>query len=267
MSGHSINQVHGLYPLFISAPHQSFSPSLTSTSWHCRPQLESWGALFFPKVTTALWLSSSSPSQFWGGHGDLLAQFSLRLLSVLIAQPSWMGLQSQIQCSLPCNREVPHSWNAYQRTGWPPLETRPWLWLSCLLVRLPGVCQWLNPLPTQGTEGVIATSIFQHYSDLYTMSSIFGGRWAVSSMLRGYWPLWWWLTSSPELKRYLGGSIRVWQHLLPRNDLFYWVSYHVTIFPILQWWKGGGIFLQVCSPFVHCLTFFHVLAEVSLMHC
>ena len=102
-----------------------------------------------------------------------------------------------------------------------------------------------------GQRGLITTSISQHYSHLYTiMSSIFGGRWVVSLMLRGYWPLWWQPTCSPELKRCFGASIWVWKHLLPRNDLFYWVPYHITILPILRWWKGGGTFLWVCSPFV-----------------
>ena len=179
-----------------------------------------------------------------------------------------MGLLSQIQCLFPCNRKAPHSWSTYQRKEWLPLETRPWLWLCCLLTRLPGVCQWSSILPTHGVVGLITSSISQHHSHLYTiMSSVFGGRWAVLSMVRGYWPLWWQLASYPEPKRHFGGSIRVGKHLFPRSNLFYWVSYHITILPILQWWKGRGAFLWASPPFVCSLMFPHAMAEASLMHC
>ena len=218
--GHSINQVHGSYCHFVLAPHQSLLLSLTYTLWHHRPQLESWVALFFPMVTLALWPSSSSLQQPWGWHGDFPVWFSSKLLLALISGPSSMDLLSQTQHFLPCNREAPHSWSTYQRTGWPPLGTRLQLQLSGHPARLPGVCWW----STQW--GLIASSISQHYSHLYTiMSSVFEGRWVVSSTLRGYWPLWCWSSSSSESKRHFGGSVGVWKHLFPRNNLFNWVSY------------------------------------------
>ena len=119
-----------------------------------------------------------------------------------------------------------------------------------------------------GMVGFIVSSISQHYSHLNTIvSSVFGDRQVISSMLRGHQTLCWWLTSSPKSKRCLGGSVGVGNHLFPRSNLFYWVSYHITLFLVLQWWKGGGTFLQVYAPFVCSLTFPHAMAKASLMHC
>ena len=249
-----------LFWLPISLPlSMASTPNVIGHSW-------SLGVTcFFPVVALALWPLSSLPLP-WGCHGNLPAQFSTKLLSALISWPSWMGLLSQTEHFLPCDREASHSWSTYQRTEWPPLETRPQLQLCGLPARLPGVCQWSNILPTHGKMGV------DHLLCLPTLllpvyNNVFQGRWVVSLMLKGYWPLRWWLASSPEPKRHFGGSIGVWKQLFPRSNLFYWVSYHVTFLPILQWWKGGGTFLQVCAPFVCSLTFPHTMAKASLMHC
>ena len=178
-----------------------------------------------------------------------------------------MGLLSQTQHFLPCIRGAPHSWNTYQRTGWPPLETGPWLQLSGLLDRPPGLCWWSNILSTHGMVAVDNPSVSQHYSYLNTIvSSVLWGMWVVSSMFRGYRPLWSWLTSSHESKRHFGGSAWVWKHLFPKSNLFYRFSCHVSLLSFLQWWKGGA-FLWVCTPFVCSLTFPHAMAEESLMHC
>ena len=154
LSGYSIYQAHGLYLHLILATNWSLPLSFTSMPQHCRLQLEFWGALFFPVVSLAFWPLSSSPPQPWGWHSDLPAQFSLKLLSVLIFWSSWVGLLSQTQHFLPCNREASHSWSTYQRTEWPPLEKRPWFWLSSLLARLHRVCQWSSILPMHGMVGV-----------------------------------------------------------------------------------------------------------------
>ena len=139
-----------------------------------------------------------------------------------------------------------------------------------LVIQRPGLLDYVNDQtfsPCMGWWGLIASSIFQLYSHLNTIaSSVFRGWWVVSLMLRGYWPLWWWLTSYPKSKRHLGGSVWVLKHLSPRSNFFYMVLYHVTILPILWWWKGGGTFLQVCTPFVCGLMCPHALAEASLMH-
>ena len=152
-SGHSANQVCGLYHHFILTPNQILLSSLASTPQCHRPWLESLGALSFPMVTLALWPFPSSLPQPQGWCGDPPVWFSSKLLSALISQPSWMGLLSQTQCSLPCDREDLHSCITYWRTGWPPMGTRLQLWLSSLLARLPGVCWWSNILHTHRTVG------------------------------------------------------------------------------------------------------------------
>ena len=139
---------------------------------------------------------------------------------------------------------------------------------TALVSKFSSQASWSMSLIKHPSYAWGTSSISQHYSYLYTiMSSVFGGRWAISLMLRGYWPLWWWSASSPEPKRYFGGSVGVQKHLFPRNYLFYWVSYHITILPILWWWKGGGALLWVGAPFVCSLTFPHAMAEAYLMHC
>ena len=154
VSDHSVGQVHDSYCHSILASHWRHPLSLVSTPWHHRLQLESWGTLFFPVVTLALLPSFSSLPQPQWWCSDLPAWFSSKLVSVWISQPNWTGLLSQNQFFLPCNRKASGSWSAYQRTGWPPLETRPWLRLSGLPARPPGVCWRSNILPTHGMVGV-----------------------------------------------------------------------------------------------------------------
>ena len=167
-----------------------------------------------------------------------------------------MGLLSQTQCFLPCNSKALHSWSAYQRIGWPTWRQD---YGFGYLVFWPGLLVYVGDQtssPCMGWWGLITSSTSQHYSHLYTIASlVFGGRWAVLSMLRGNWPLWWWLASSPESKRHFGGSVRVGKHLFPRSDLFYWVSYHITLFPILQCWKGEVPFCKFAPPLFAVLHF------------
>ena len=57
----------------------------------------------------------------------------------------------------------------------------------------------------------------------------------------------WQLTGSPKSKRHFGGSVGVWKHLFHRSNLFYWVPYHVTLFPILwQWERGKCLSVSLC---------------------
>ena len=88
----SIDQRCCLYHHFILTPPQRLPPSLTSPLWHHSPQLESWGTLPFPIVTLALWPSFSSLPQPQLWCGNLPALFSLKLLSVWVSKPNWMGL-------------------------------------------------------------------------------------------------------------------------------------------------------------------------------
>ena len=193
--------------------------------------------------------------------------FSSKLLSVCISQPIWTCLLSQTQHFLSCNRGPPHSHSIYQITGWPSQEIGPWLQLSSLLARTPGVCQWSNILPGIGQWGLIASSIPQHYSHLNTIaSSILGGReqshWYPedTDLSDGDWLV------LPNLKGILG-KCPVQKHLFLRSNLFYRFSHHITLLPFWKWWKEGGAFLWGCAPLVCSLTFPHIMAEASLMHC
>ena len=120
------------------------------------------------------------------------------------------------------------------------------------LVFQPGLLEYVGDQtssPHMGLWGLITSSISQHYSYLNTIApSVLRGRWVVSLMLRGYQPLWWWLTSSPKPKRHFRESIRVQKQLFPRSNLFYRVSYLITLLPILWWWKGGGTFCEFVAP-------------------
>ena len=257
-----------ILPFHFGSPSQSpAKPHIHSSTLQATAGV--LGCLVFPVVTLALWPLSSSLPQPQGWCSNLPAWFSLKLLSVLISQPSWMGLLSQTQYFLPCNREAPHLLGVpTQRREWPPLETRPWLWYAVIQ---PGFLEYVGDQtssPCMGQWGLITSSISQHYSHLYTiMSSVFRGRWVVSLMFRGYWPLWWWSASYPEPKRHFGEALGWESTSSSRSNFFYWVPYHVTILPILWWWKGGGTFLWVCTPFVCSLMFPHAMAEASLMHC
>ena len=95
------------------------------------------------------------------------------------------------------------------------LPTKEWNGLRCrqdhgfsYAVFQPGFLGYVSDqasFPCMGQWGLITSSISQHHSHLYAiMSSVFGGMWAVSLMLRGYWPLWWQLASYPEPKRCFG---------------------------------------------------------------
>ena len=177
-----------------------------------------------------------------------------------VSWPNWMGLQSQTQCFLPYHREAPHSWSAYWRTGWPP-------WLSSLLTRPPVVCWWSSILPTHGMVGVgCLLCLPALLSPKYNSAFYHQGTWVLLLTLTGYQPLWWWLTSYPKSKRHFGGSVQVQKHLLHRTNLIYQVSYHVTLFPILWWWKGGSTFQWVCAPFVCNLIFPHEMSKALLMN-
>ena len=127
------------------------------------------------------------------------------------------------------------------------------------LVFCPGFLEYVSDhtsSPHMGWWGLITSSISQLYPHLYTiMSSVLRSRWAVSLIHRTHWSLWWQLASSPVPKRHFGQSVGVWKQLFPRNSLFYWVSYPVTILPILWQWKGGGAFLWVCDPLFVVLCF------------
>ena len=139
------------------------------------------------------------------------------------------------------------------------------------LVFQPGFLEYVSDQtssPHMVQWGVIISSMSQHYSYLYTiMSSVCGSRWAVSSMLSGYQPLWWWLASSPEPKRNLGGKWQGVKAHLPQkwSPLLDLIPHHHP--PILWWWKGIGTFLWVCTTFVCSLTFPHAMAGAYLMHC
>ena len=124
------------------------------------------------------------------------------------------------------------------------------------------------PFPSMGWWRLITSFLSQHHSYLYTItSSVFGGRWAVSSVLRGHWPLWWQSASQPEPEGHSGGSASAGEHILTRNYLFYWVLYHITILTILWWWKEGGAHLHVGASFVCSLTSPHAMAKVYPVHC
>ena len=121
-----------------------------------------------------------------------------------------MGLINQTQCLLHHNREAPHSWSTYWRTGWLPLETGPQLWLSGLPAKPPLVFWWSSIIPTHGTVGVgHLLHLPALLSPKYNSAFYLGATWSVSLMLRGYWPLWWQLTSSAKSKRHFGRSVWV----------------------------------------------------------
>ena len=191
-------------------------------------------------VTLALWPSFSSLPQPQWCAVDLPAWFSSSFYLCGSPGPVEMGLLSQTQHFLPCDREAPHSWNTYLKNRMASPGDRT----TALVIWSSGQASWsmlvIKHPPHAWDEWGLVTSpclpalLSPEYNSIFCL----WGRWAVSSMLRGYQPLWWWLTSSPKSKRHFGGSIRVQKHLFPRSDLFYRASYHITLLPILWWWKG-----------------------------
>ena len=89
-----------------------------------------------------------------------------------------MGLPNQTQHLLPCNREVPHSWNGYQRTNSFPWEQDH---AFNYVVIWPGFLKNVSnqtSFPHMGWWELITSSVSKYHSNLYTITSSEVGEWS-----------------------------------------------------------------------------------------
>ena len=172
-SGHSVSPVHGSHHHFILSPHQSLLPILSS-------MLSQLGSP---------WPSGLCPLLHHSFEDGTLTLHSFPQSFYLHCSPSPVEQASQAKLSVPCAAKGKslifgmHTkeqdgllWGQDHSFSYPVFQT--------------GFLQYVSDQtssPCMGWRGLITTPISQHYSHLYTiMSSIFGGRQAVSSMPRGY---------------------------------------------------------------------------------
>ena len=173
-----------------------------------------------------------------------------------------MGLLSQTQHFLPSNREATHSWSAYLKNR----MTSPGDKTMALVMQSSGEASWsmLVIKHPPYMHGMVGFDHLLHLPALFSpvYNNVFWGRWVVSLMLRGYWPLWWQSASSPEPKRHFGGK-QLGCESTSFPEMISSIGSHTTSpsFPIHcnDNGKGEAPFCEFAAPFVSAVLHFPML--------